>query len=155
MEKARYGVLKAEISSQVGEIEQIYLKIEERRRKRGKVASESLAYQLHNLYCAFEDLFRMVADRFENHIEERSRFHVELLKRMAIAIPGVRPALISRKAFELLDSLRAFRHFFRHAYGYELDDRKVRLILEDATRLKGVYPPDVEEFLSSLEQACT
>lgn len=98
-----------------------YEELEERERKRGKAAIESLGYQLHNLYCAFEDLFKIVAAAFENHIEDKSRYHLELLKRMAIPIEGIRPALLSQESYTLLDNLRSFRHFFRHAYSYELD----------------------------------
>ncbi len=65
MDKGRLAILKAEVDAQVREIENIYTKIEERRRKRGKVALESVGYQLHNLYCAFEDLFKMIADAKE------------------------------------------------------------------------------------------
>ena len=129
MEQERLALLRAEIDAQLKEIESIYGKLEERKRKRGKAAVESLGYQLHNLYCAFEDLFKIVAATFENHIEDKNRYHLELLKRMAIPIEGVRPALLSQKNYTLLDNLRSFRHFFRHAYSYELDERKVRIVL--------------------------
>jgi len=50
-------LLQADIQSRVKEIDNIYAKLEDRKGRRGKVAIESIAYQLHNLYCAFEDLF--------------------------------------------------------------------------------------------------
>ncbi len=73
---------------------------------------KSLGYQLHNLYCAFEDLFEVVAGTFENQIGEEGRYHIELLRRLTVAIEGVRPALLSPECYRLLDNLRAFRHFF-------------------------------------------
>ncbi len=57
MEKERIAILKAELEAQVGEIEKIYVRLDERSKKKGKAAAESIGYQLHNLYCAFEDLF--------------------------------------------------------------------------------------------------
>jgi len=57
MEKERLALLQADIQSRVKEIDNIYAKLEDRKGRRGKVAIESIAYQLHNLYCAFEDLF--------------------------------------------------------------------------------------------------
>jgi hypothetical protein len=39
----------------------------------------------------------------------------------------VRPALLAEGAFKLLDSLRAFRHFFGHAYSYKLDPKRSSL----------------------------
>jgi len=107
-------------------------------------------YQLHNLYCAFEDLFKIVADYFENTIEDRVKYHSELLRRMSIHIEGIRPSLLTDEAFGLLDGLRGFRHFFRHAYGYEIDPRKVKIVLEDALRLKGLYKDLVANFIEKL-----
>ena len=151
MEKARLAVLKAELKAQIQEIEGIYTRIEDRKRKTDKAAMESVGYQLHNLYCAFEDLFKIVAETFENHIQDKSKFHQELLKRMAISIEGIRPRLLSQECFPLLDNLRSFRHLFRHAYSYELDERKVTIVLDDAFTLRGICRNDIDAFLNSFE----
>ncbi len=149
MEKDGLAILKAEIKAQTKELDNVYVKIEERKREKGKAAVESIGFQLHNLYCAFEDLFKIVAETFENHLQDKSRYHVELLKRMTLAIEGVRPPLLSQESFVLLDNLRSFRHLFRHAYSYELDERKVRIVLEDASKLSDVYRRDINAFLDS------
>ncbi|SFM80854.1 hypothetical protein [Thermodesulforhabdus norvegica] len=151
MEEERLSLLRASVEAQRKEIERIFAKIEERRRGESAAELESLAYQLHNLYCAFEDLFRIVADFFENRIEDRARYHSELLWRMKLSIEGVRPALLSEESYRLLDSLRAFRHFFRHAYSYELDPKKVALVVEDALKLKELYRREIERFLEQLQ----
>ena len=151
MDSEKIAVLRAAIEAQQKEIDAIYGKIVERGRQRGAAAVESLGYQLHNLYCAFEDLFKIVAAAFENHVEDKSKYHLELLKRMTLTIEGVRPNLLSHDSYVLLDNLRAFRHFFRHAYSYELDERKVRIVLEDVEKLKGLYKRDVGVFLGSFD----
>jgi len=150
VERERLSTLKAAIEAQLGEIDRVYERIEKRRTGQGPAYIESLAYQLHNLYCAYEDLFKIVAEYFENQIEDETRWHQELLWRMTLSIEGVRPALLSRESFRLLDSLRAFRHFFRHAYTYELDPRKVRLVLEDALAVRKKVLDDVHRFLQAL-----
>ena len=155
MEKERLAILQAEIKAQMQEIEGIYIRIEDRKRKKDKAAMESVGYQLHNLYCAFEDLFKIVAETFENHIQDKSKFHQELLKRMAISIEGVRPRLLSQECFLLLDNVRSFRHLFRHAYSYELDERKLKIVLEDAFTLRRIYPTDVNVFLNSFGKGRT
>lgn len=147
MDREKTALLKAELDAQRREIAAIYDKITDRGGQRGAAAVESLGYQLHNLYCAFEDSFKIVAAAFENHIEDKSKYHSELLKRMTLTIEGVRPSLLSHESYALLDNLRAFRHFFRHAYAYELDERKVRIVLEDAGKLKDLYKKDLDAFL--------
>lgn len=148
MDKKILIILKSEIHSQLNEIDKIYNKLKEREKANDKYVIETIAYQLHNLYCAYEDLFKIVAKTFENNITDDAKFHIELLKRMAISIEGVRPSLISEESFKLLDTLRSFRHFFRHAYSYELDERKVKIVLEDAYKLKEIFKKDLEKFFS-------
>lgn len=151
MEKERLSLLRASIMAQGTEIERIFGKIEERQHGKGEANLESLAYQLHNLYCAFEDLLKIVADFFENHIDDSAHYHSALLWRMKMSIEGVRPALLSEASYKLLDSLRAFRHVFRHAYSYELDSKKLALVLEDALRLNALYREEIDRFLEQLK----
>jgi hypothetical protein len=89
-----------------------------------------LGYLLHNLYCAYEDLFQEVARTFENRLEDPARYHRELLKRMRLEVPGIRPRLLSTESFNILNELRGFRHIFRHAYSYELAAEKVAALKE-------------------------
>ncbi len=89
-----------------------------------------------NLYCAFE---------------ERAKYHREILWRMKIPIEGMRPALVSEESYRRLDALRAFRHFFRHAYSYELDPKKVSLVVEDALALETCYRDELDHFLDQIE----
>ena len=151
MEKERLSLLRASIEAQGTEIERILDKIEDRRYRKGEANLESLAYQLHNLYCAFEDLMKIVADFFENHIDDSAHYHSALLWRMKMAIEGVRPALFSETSYKLLDSLRAFRHVFRHAYSYEVDPKKLALVVEDALKLRGLYQGEIDHFLEQLQ----
>jgi len=153
MEKKRLTLLEANFREQTILIEKIYRKIATR--KKNYSSNESvlvdLAYQLHNLYCAFEDLFQSVSDYFENHVIAQPAWHTELLKRMRMHINGIRPALISGSTFELLDELRGFRHVFRHAYTIELDAQKVKIVLQKALALKKIYKKDFARFLKQFK----
>ena len=79
MDAERLTILKSEVHAQISEIESIYNKLEDRRKEKGKVGLESIGYQLHNLYCAFEDLFKIVAESFENHIPAMDLFHLDYM----------------------------------------------------------------------------
>jgi len=151
VDKKQLTILRSEIEYQIKIIESIFQKISDRRQYINEDRGlESLAYQLHNLYSAFEDLFLIVAKHFENTIEDESRYHIELLQRMAIDIDGVRPALFKMGTINLLDELRAFRHFFRHAYSYEIERKKLLLVIESADMLNKCYRDDIAEFLRKL-----
>ena len=151
MEESRYLVLAAEVRAQLQQIERIHGLVDEREPIGGVAGMESLAYQLHNLYGAIEDLFKVVADAFENNVAPDGGYHAELLRRMTIAVPGIRPNVISAETRGLLDSLRGFRHVFRHAYARGLDVRRLRIVLDDARAARRPLARDLEAFLGSVE----
>ena len=95
MDSGELAIFIAELDDQIEQIEIVIGKIEDRQSgfTEDIRIAESLAYQFHNLYCALEDLFKVVARFFENHIESSSGYHIELLNRMTLRIEGVRPAL--------------------------------------------------------------
>ncbi len=93
--KKKLTLFLAEFEHQVSEINSIYAKIEKRldffeRKEVSMEMVESTGYWLHNLYCAFEDLFKMVAGFWENDVGTDESFHIHLLKRMQVRIKGIR-----------------------------------------------------------------
>ena len=151
MDEARYALLKAEVEDLYGQIDQIYARIEERNSEFGNRTEslDSMGYQLHNLYCAFEQVFEIIAQFFENNIAGE-RYHTDLLRRMRLTIEGIRPACISEEAFTLLDELRRFRHFFRHAYLSELKFDKLAYLVKVAEKLRVVFQRDRQQFFEKL-----
>lgn len=106
-----------------------------------------IAYRLHTLYTAFENLFRNIAGAFENQLRERAGWHRELLQRMKLDLMPIRPAVIDEAAYGKLDELLRFRHFFRTAYGVPLDPARLSLALREAQELKALYQEQIERFL--------
>ena len=87
--KKQVVVFLAEFDYQVGEIESLYGKLKQKLTviEEQPVAAESIesaGYWLHNLYCAFEDLFKLVAGFWENTLAADGEFHGHLLKRMLL-----------------------------------------------------------------------
>jgi len=111
---------------------------------------ESTGYWLHNLYCAFEDLFKMVAGFWENDVYMDGSFHIHLLKKMQVRIEGIRPALLSKASYICLTELRGFRHVFRHAYGYGLDDERVLYLLRHVLNKKDLILGDLQQFQNDI-----
>jgi hypothetical protein len=146
----------SDFDQQVDEIRKVYSLLEEKAAKaHDPVPSElveSIGYWLHNLYSAYEDLFRIIAVFWENSLERSSTYHIELLRRMRLEIPGVRPAALrSEISFQRLDEMRAFRHVFRHAYSYGLDDERVFFLLRRVLELKDVILDEISAFRNQVE----
>lgn len=110
-----------------------------------------VAYRLHTLYTAFENLFRSVATAFENQLREQAGWHRELLYRMKLDLLPIRPALIDEEAHAKLDELLRFRHFFRTAYGVPIDPVRLGVALRSALELRPLYGKQLERFLQFLQ----
>ena len=150
MKKEKISLLLGYMESQEEEIDKILSEIREIHPET-KEKTVYLAYNLHNLYNAFEDLFREIAKIFENEIESLDYYHKELLKRMTIEISGIRPKILSKESYAVLDELRGFRHIFRHAYTYEIIPEKIEFLKDKLLRNWDLIKRDLYNFKSWLK----
>ncbi len=116
-----------------------------------EMASMALAYLIHNLYTAFESYFLRVAKHFENNLDD-SAWHRELIDRMRIEVPGIRPALIPPELAEDLDELRRFRHRFRNIYKSQLRVDRVLEVSEIAVSVSRDFGGFHREFISWIRE---
>ena len=107
-------------------------------------ARSTFALKTQQFYTAIEDLLKQIAKNFENHVQDLSIFHKELLIRLHTEVPSIRPQLLSDESFVLLDKMRSFRHFIRHAYDCELIEGELRIIQD---KLKSGYEDLEKDFL--------
>lgn len=147
----------SEFDFQVNQISSIYENLEAKSASAEKKAVsmeavESIGYWLHNLYCAFEDLFKIVAGFWENNLAADGQYHINLLKRMILEIKGVRPPLLTMESHNALNELRSFRHVFRHAYNYGLDDERVIFLLRNTLKHRPMILKDLSEFRNKIDQ---
>ncbi|HYG62983.1 MAG TPA: antitoxin [Thermoanaerobaculia bacterium] len=149
---AKWVLLESSIRDDLRSIERLYEDLGHPRLDGSETEEERIvvAYRLHNLYSAFENIFRNIAAAFENRLDERGGWHRELLRRMRLDLQPVRPALIDDETYEKLDEMLRFRHLFRAAYSVSFDPARLRLVLDKALDLRPLYPPQVERFLEFL-----
>lgn len=156
--KSKLALLKSEIRRDSDKLVRLYEKFNSsysrfKQQKEYAFLVES-AFYVNQIYTGFERMFRNVAESFENSIDEKS-WHKSLLDRMAIGIDNIRPALISETSHKYLNELRAFRHFFRHTYDFDLDDEKFAIVAAGALALKKSFNPDIENFLRFIDKMLT
>lgn len=153
MDRVALAVLQAELADRHGETNRIPARIAARGDdyRRSAEGVDSMAYQLHNLYGAYEQLFETVARCFENRVDQE-RYHTDLLRRMKLEIDGIRPALLSASTYQLLDELRRFRHLFRHAYAVKLDADRIADLVARARQVQESFQRDTDAFLRRLAE---
>jgi len=103
----------------------------------------ALGYTLHTLYVSFENYFLRISKAFENNLPQDA-WHKELLLRMELEIPGVRPRLLDQDLAGKLDALRGFRHVFLVVYDSPPDTKRITLLQETV--------PDILKSLAQYHQ---
>ncbi|MDB9528383.1 hypothetical protein PN498_20495 [Oscillatoria sp. CS-180] len=153
MEKYQAAGLAAELKAQLRLFERVQERLQERVAANTETSAQldSIALQIHNLYCAAEDLMKLIAQSFENRIGSGVDWHCSLLLRMSEPVPGIRPALLSEDLFDIMNRLRGFRHFVRHAYVTDIDAAQLQINLAFAVQLTHELPTAVHQFIGQLE----
>jgi hypothetical protein len=110
----------------------------------------ALGFTLHSAYGILENYFLRVSKFFENSLAPQV-WHKELVEKMALEIPGVRPALLTEKSTErrALELLK-FRHRFRNLYGEDLDPQKTTEVHRTANELVDSFAMSHKDFVAKL-----
>lgn len=154
MERERLAGLTAEINGQWRLIERVGARLQARVDKELNTPEQldSVAYQIHNLYCSIEDLLKLIASAFENQVGTTGEWHRILLLRLSQPVDGIRPAFLSEESFDLLNQLRSFRHMFRHAYGTEIELSQLQPNIDIALRAVNAISRDISSFLDQFNK---
>ena len=97
-----------------------------------------------------EQMALRVAKAFENNIDDDKGWHSELIRRMTLDFPEIRPALFPREVAGLLQNVRGFRHIFTRAYDLDFDPRQLELQLEYAQNVAMELHPIVKQFIAGV-----
>ena len=99
----------------------------------------ALGFTIHTLYGIAENYFLRVSKFFENGLASE-KWHKELVEKMALDIPALRPPLFteSEQTKDALELLK-FRHRLRNLYGEDLDPAKTRRVQAAAERFFGGF----------------
>ena len=116
-----------------------------------KLEKAAIGYNLHNFYNGCENVFRMISDYYENNLSA-GRFHKDLLERMTLEIPKIRPRVITDELFECLSEFLAFRHRFRHMYSFEINWEREKIVLGKFELAYGMFVKETNLFLAMLEE---
>jgi len=106
---------------------------------------------LHSVYGAIESIFALIQKRFDGRSLETGQWHRALLDTMTKATEH-RPAVLSVGCRDTLEDYLAFRHRFRHGYGWQLDPVKVAIKLSQLPQVLYQTQNEVRLFLQALDQ---
>ncbi|GBF33183.1 hypothetical protein DCCM_2282 [Desulfocucumis palustris] len=107
---------------------------------------------LHDFYVSVENIFETVAREIDESIPTGEHWHRELLLRMVLDIPEVRPPLLSRETAGKLDEFRAFRHVFRNVYGFNLSPDRIVDLVNRLIHTADCLEQEVHTFIQTMKK---
>jgi len=115
-----YRLLIAELQSDLEAVEKVAEEIHpafrDQKTSFSSLELAGIAHLLENFYTAVEDAMLRIASRVDKSLPTGEKWHKDLLHRMTLRIPEVRPSVFNHQLFEVLDEYRRFRHRSRHVY---------------------------------------
>jgi hypothetical protein len=107
---------------------------------------------LENAYTAVETLILRISQAFENHLDSR-RWHADLLEKMTLEVPKIRPKVLSAATYQRLAELMRFRHFKRYYFELDFDWRKTDFLVTLFRELVPLLKADLDRFAAALHSA--
>lgn len=152
----RIARLAAEIRQTLNEMEKIHTEAAELLAKAGETEPDHLIVRaagsiLHDFYLAAEEIFIAVAEDLDGGLPAGTHWHRDLLRNVTLELPGIRPPVISTELAADLDEYLRFRHLFRHHYGFKLQWKRMRPLLETMGVLLDRFRKEVSTFCEFLD----
>jgi|SRR6185437_3755162 len=113
---------------------------------------EACAYEMARFYTVFERMLENICEAFENHFDHHGDWHEKLLNRLALQLPGLRPAFLPEGTLAGLRELKRFRHLIRHAYDLTLRDDRLRELAAILSDVNAAMPGWCDGFLATVRR---
>lgn len=84
---------------------------------------------LHSFYNGLENIFEIIAKNIDEKVPAGTKTHQELLRQMAIKNEK-RREILNEDLYLKLREYATFRHFYRHAYSFQLNWEKMKPLVE-------------------------
>lgn len=109
----------------------------------------ALAAMLHAFYAGVENLLKRAAVGSGRSLPSAGDWHAALLNAAAEHVHGS-PAVLSKELASRLKPYLQFRHVFRHAYTFDLDWSKLRVLVEDVCAVHADVEREVRAYADQL-----
>ena len=103
---------------------------------------------LHSFYNGFENIFKRVAAELDGGLPSGEFWHRELMDSMTMPCRE-RSAVLSAQSIERLDDYLEFRHFFRHAYIFDLHWGRMKTLVLGSEETLQLVEGELDRFFEA------
>lgn len=132
----RYLVVAGRIRQELTERDQVVARAERaiaaahERAEDHDLYLDSVALNLHDFYGGLERIFHHIATAVDGSVPSGRQWHRELLRQMGVAVPRVRPPVLSAERVQRLDEYLRFRHVVRNVYAFAFDVERLERLTQ-------------------------
>lgn len=152
MDAVGLAIIERELMADADILREASRKARLRLTERAPGFAEACAYELARFYTVLEKSFERICDAFENHFARDHDYHERLLQRIALDLPGLRPAFVPRKEISALRELKGFRHVVRHAYDLTLRPERLDELTAMAEHAANELPAWTAAFVAAVRR---
>ena len=109
----------------------------------------ALASVVHSFYNGIENIFQTISKKVDGHVPDSRQWHRDLLKEMCRSTDK-RSAVISPELMLKLSEYLGFRHFYRHAYSYQLEWEELKSLVFNLETTWEMLKNALEQFLKQI-----
>ena len=102
---------------------------------------------LHSFYNGLENIFDIIAKNIDGSVPTGNKSHQELLHQMA-SENNMRDEIIDEQLYLKLREYATFRHFYRHAYSFQLNWEKMKPLVENMHTVWEKTKQSLENFIN-------
>ena len=132
----RYAVIAARVRQELASLERVVDRAERAiaaaraRPEEQDLYLDSAALNLHDFYAGLERIFRQIAVTVDQSIPSGPEWHRELLRQMNVALPQMRPQVISEETIKTIDEYLRFRHVVQNVYSFEFEPERIEHLVQ-------------------------
>lgn len=156
MTPAELRGLAREVREQVAGLERTVADMAEARAAAGDSPTRVVLWArggtLHAFCTGIERVLETIAVSLNGVPPAGPAWHRRLLERMAVGVPGVRPAVVSPATVSDLEEFLAFRHRYRNLYLFDLRWEPIRALLDRAPLVRARASAGLLDFAEALDR---
>lgn len=158
---ARYRVLAERLRAELQVLEQVVGRAEGALDRTAQHPEDQVyfvaaaALDLHGFYAGIERLLELIANEVDGVQPTGRRWHRDLLAQMSLAVPGVRPVVLSSETGMALTQYLDFRHVVRNVYTFNLRSERVTELVRDLRAAFDLARHDLLTFAAFLDGLAT
>jgi hypothetical protein len=127
----RYRVLASRIRQELSNLEQVVARAERamtamrQHQQDQDLYLDATALNLHDFYAGLERSLHQIAATVDRSVPSGREWHRELLRQMTVAVPQIRPQVLSAPTAKAVDEFLRFRHIVRNVYALDFESERI------------------------------